>query len=566
MQAKTGWRRWNSRWIARALLVALLPLATAVVIMHRAYAQTASSLVVERNQQLAYLSAARLEDELLSISEVLSTLSRTPEIYRRNVAGQSEALQDASYRLAAFDGGVVLLDSFGIVRVTVPERPEILRQDWSEQRLFQEMLASSDIAFSDGVNEGPDGSMVTMVGVPIRNEKGEFVGVLVGMFDLGKSKVNTLYASIVRLRIGQSGTTYLIDSNGKVLYDSNYAELGETFDTRTLPAGSFLGSGGAGRTRDSNEHDVVVAYAPVPLTGWTLITEDDWSVVTRPTRRYSNALLALLAVGMVIPAAGLGLFVHQRQAEMHEQERLHQATRVAGLVQQALLPRHVPLLLGWNLTVHHQPASTMGGDFYDYLILPDGHLVLTVGDVADTSVQAAVVAATTRAALRAAAYNALAPCAALAQACRLLCPEMQAGKGVTCLYAMLDPSSGRLESANAGYAVAHFPGKADEGQVSRAGQPLGLVLGSQYEQCQVTIGPGQFLLLVTDGLIGAHNLQGEPFGSQRLEAILDQPASSGREVVDAILAELTAFVGAKWQQEDDITLVVLERAAERPPA
>jgi serine phosphatase RsbU (regulator of sigma subunit) len=188
--------------------------------------------------------------------------------------------------------------------------------------------------------------------------------------------------------------------------------------------------------------------------------------------------------------------------------------------------------------------------------------MLTVWDVADSSVRAAVVAATTRAALRAAAHQSLAPSDALAHSCELLCPEMQAGKGLTCLYSVLDPSNGRFEFANAGYSLAYYLGAADVGEVNRSGQPLGLAPRTQYEQYEVTIKPGECLLLVTDGLVAAGNSQGEPFGGLRLQAILEKQPSCGRAVVDAVLSELQALTGAGWQQEDDITLIVLERSAE----
>ena len=165
-------------------------------------------------------------------------------------------------------------------------------------------------------------------------------------------------------------------------------------------AGALTGQGGAGRTRDAEGHDVVAAYAPVPGTRWTLVSEDDWAAVTSATRRYARILLILLVLGMVLPPLGMGLLVREKNAEMLERERTGQETRVANLIQQRLLPRQAPVLPGWSLAVHYQPATTARGNFHDFLLLPDGRLMLALADVTETGLPAAHVIATTRATLR----------------------------------------------------------------------------------------------------------------------------------------------------------------------
>jgi serine phosphatase RsbU (regulator of sigma subunit) len=563
MRANTGWKFWNSRLVAWALVLALLPLVATAIGINISYSRTAQALLIERNKQLAYLSAARLQDELLEVAKPLDTLARSPELVSGNVAEQTRALKEAQFRLAAFDGGVALLDSFGTVRATIPERPEISRQDWSDRRFFLELLSSANIAFSDGFSDGPGGSLVAMVGVPIRNVDGSFVGVLVGMFDLSKATVNSLYASIVRLRISQSGTTYLIDSNGRILYDSNHSRIGEFFDMSYFPSGNAQG-GGAGRLRDEVGNDVIAAYSAVPLTGWKLYTEEDWAIVSQPTRRYSNMLMTLLAFGIVLPAGGMALFARQRRADQHSKNQSEQIESVTRLAQQALLPRHVPMLLGWTVSVHHQAAPTFSGDFYDYSILPDGRLMISLGDMEDTSVQAAFGIATTRAALRTAARNSLAPNQALAQACELLSQELEDGKAVTCLYAVLDPTSACMEYANAGYSLIRYPNGAGSGAPESDNRPPTVTPGECYGTGELIIPPGERVVFATNGVILARNAQGEPFGAKRLSEILAQTALSGSDTAETIASELARFTGDNWQQQDDVTVLVLARESETP--
>ncbi|NPV06490.1 MAG: SpoIIE family protein phosphatase [Anaerolineae bacterium] len=558
MRLARVWKARRGPPIAWALLLALIPVAVVGMALYSAYRQASAELLIERNRQLAYLSAARLEDEFLGFAAVLTSLARTPEVSGGNVAEQQAALQRAASRLAAFDTGVVLLDSYGTVRATMPERPQLLLQDWSHHRFFQELLASTEVAFSDGVHEGPSPSMVTIIGVRILNDRGQFAGVLAGMFGLGKSTASSFYASIVRLRIGQSGTTYVVDSNGRILYDSSYAQVGAIFDARGLPAGALQGIGGANQTYDSPGRSMVSAYAPVPGTGWTLITEEDWATVTHDTRRYLDVLLILLAAGMTLPATGATLLMRQSHTDAQAQEQLAQARQVAGLAREALVPKHLPLLPGWKLAANHGPAGAICGMFYDYLFLPDGRLMLAIVQVHDPSAYAAFLAATARAVLRHTARQLVPPSAALSQVNDSVCPEVSEGHTVTCLYAILDPGSGRLELAHAGDALAHHLCSNGPAPLEPPGPPLGLRLDAQYHQSEVRLEPGEALLLAAGG--PARRSGQTESRLEAVQALLDRAAGIAAPRPEASVHE--------GQSQDGSTVLLLERtgdALEQPP-
>ncbi len=539
---------------------------------HLAYQRATSQLVVERDQQVTYLSAARLKDELLKFSDVLVALARTPEIYRGEVGDQRAELRKASPRLAVFDSGVVLLDNFGVVRASEPERPEILRADWSDRDFFRELLATPGVFFSDATQDGLDGTGVVVISVPVLGENGEFVGALAGMFRLGEPRVSSFYASIVRQRLGQGGNTYLVDGNGQILYDSGYGRVGEVMDVGNVygagrqRAGALTGQGGAGRTRDAEGNDIVAAYAPVPGTGWTLVSEDDWAAVTSATRRYATILLILLVLGMVLPPLGMGLLVREKNAEMLERERTGQETRVANLIQQRLMPRQVPVLPGWSLAVHYQPATPARGNFHDFLLLADGCLMLALADVTETGLPAAHVIATTRATLRGAARSMLPPREALEYSNGLLCPEMDPQGRVSCLYGLLDPANGQFQLANAGFNMPLLSHNGDGSALRPPGTPLGVKLETRYDQDEVFIHPGEFILFYSDGLINTRNAHGEAFGPVRLASITAGQADDAQAVVETLLAEVREFTGSSAAYESDVTLVVLERTAEKGSA
>jgi serine phosphatase RsbU (regulator of sigma subunit)/anti-sigma regulatory factor (Ser/Thr protein kinase) len=267
------------------------------------------------------------------------------------------------------------------------------------------------------------------------------------------------------------------------------------------------------------------------------------------------------------PAVRVAQLVRQQQAEAQARERMEQELRVARLIQQTLLPKQVPELPGWEVAVHYQPARAVGGDFYDFMPLPDGRLVFTVGDVTDKGVPAALVMATTRAILRGCARRQLSPSATLVRANELLCPEIPPSMFVTCLYAILDPASGRLQYANAGHDLPYLRHAGGVEELRATGMPLGLMPGMQYEEKEITLEPGDGVLFYSDGLVEAHNRQRQMFSFARLrDLVRDQTTSNGTAFIQFLMAELTAFTGSDWEQEDDITLVTLEREGAPSPS
>ena len=263
--------------------------------------------------------------------------------------------------------------------------------------------------------------------------------------------------------------------------------------------------------------------------------------------------------GHAAPAVRVAQLAHQQQEEVRERERIDQELRVAHLIQQQFLPRELPDLPGWHLAAHYRPARAVGGDFYDFIELPRGQLGIVVGDVTDKGVPAALVMAMTHAVLRAEAPRLGAPAAVLERANDLLVGEMPAHMFVTCLYAVLDPASGDLRFANAGHNLPYLRGEDRVRELRATGMPLGLLPDMRYEEKATTIFPGDGLLLHSDGLAEAHGPDGEMFGLPRLATLVgDRPG--GEELIGLLLAELARFTEPGWEQEDDITLVTLQRA------
>jgi serine phosphatase RsbU (regulator of sigma subunit)/anti-sigma regulatory factor (Ser/Thr protein kinase) len=267
--------------------------------------------------------------------------------------------------------------------------------------------------------------------------------------------------------------------------------------------------------------------------------------------------------GHAAPAVRVAQLVREQQAEIRQRERIEQELRVAQLIQQQFLPRELPDLPGWQVAAFYRPAREVGGDFYDFIELPDGLVGIVVGDVTDKGVPAALVMATTHSVLRAEAPRLVAPAEVLTRANELLVAEMPAHMFVTCLYAVLDPATGRLRYANAGHNVPYVSREGTVTELRATGMPLGLMPQMRYEEKEALLESGATMLLHSDGLAEAHGPGREMFGFPRVAALTGEVAG-GEALIDRLLKELSEFTGAGWEQEDDITLVTLECRSVRP--
>ena len=261
------------------------------------------------------------------------------------------------------------------------------------------------------------------------------------------------------------------------------------------------------------------------------------------------------------PALRVGQLVREQEAEAVERERVEHELEVARLIQQNFLPKELPDLPGWDVAAFYRPAREVGGDFYDVIPLPDGRVAFVVGDVTDKGIPAALVMSATRSVLRASAQRLIEPGAVLERVNEHLCPDMPEKMFVTCLYGVLDVASGLLRFANAGHDLPYV--KTPDGvlELRARGMPLGLLPGMEYEEREIVLAPGDSVLLHSDGIVEAHDPQRGMFGFPRLKETV-AASGAGQALIDRVLADVAAFTGPDAEQEDDITMVTLVRAAD----
>lgn len=279
----------------------------------------------------------------------------------------------------------------------------------------------------------------------------------------------------------------------------------------------------------------------------------------QPYSTDDRRLLGNLA-SQVAPAMKVAQLVREQQVEAKERERMDQELRVAALIQQTLLPKELPSISGWNVDAFYRPARAVGGDFYDFIQLDDHRLAVVIGDVTDKGVPAALVMATSRSMLRAAALRNDSPSAVLADVNDNLVPEIPPAMFVTCLYAIIDTSEGEVVFANAGHNLPYVRTADGVLELRATGMPLGLMSGMNYEERTYRLEDGDLMVLTSDGITEAHNPEGEMYGFARLMGRVGMK-TKGEDMCGALVGDLEKWTGPDKEQEDDITLVVVRRTS-----
>jgi anti-sigma regulatory factor (Ser/Thr protein kinase) len=166
----------------------------------------------------------------------------------------------------------------------------------------------------------------------------------------------------------------------------------------------------------------------------------------------------------------------------------------------------------------------------------------------------------TRSVLRASAQRLIEPGQVLERVNDHLCPDMPEKMFVTCLYGVLNPENGHLRFANAGHDLPYVQTADGIVELRARGMPLGLMPGMPYEEKEATLQPGESVLLHSDGVVESHDPEREMFGFPRLKETM-VGAPGGRELIDHVLRDLENFTGPGAEQEDDITMLTLQRSA-----
>jgi len=245
--------------------------------------------------------------------------------------------------------------------------------------------------------------------------------------------------------------------------------------------------------------------------------------------------------------------------------RMERELHMARKVQASLLPQQKPELIGWEFADRWEPAREVGGDYYDYIPIKEGCLGVLIADVTDKGMPAALFMASVRSIMRARMPDAPSPAEGMTKVNRFLCAESEDGLFVSMFYAQIDLTLGEVTYVNAGHCPPLLYQRLGQDQnfrlikLSSTGMQLGVEPDASYAQNSVTLNPGDFILLYTDGVTEAIDHQYNEFGMERLQkTVLTTPHSSTNDLLISVQQAIDNFTGPTTPF-DDITMLVVKR-------
>ena len=296
-------RSMRAKSVLAGLIPLLLVLAAVGFIGVRAYDRIARDMVTQRDAELARVTGERLAERLGQEARLLQELAADERVRSLDGDGVRSALEEAA-ALGPFNGGIVV---YSASRITVGASPSsaeraVTASGGESLRLLTAVRATLRPAFSDIFRDSVSGEDAILIGVPIRSTAEEFGGMLAGVVTLRTSLLGAVFAEVLELRGGRTGFAYLVDGHGRVIYHRDLFRVGT--DLSGLPPVEQVL---AGRTEalisdDPAGTEVVAGFAPVPGTGWGVVTQEHWSLISGPIRDSGLLLLAMLGGGALLSA------------------------------------------------------------------------------------------------------------------------------------------------------------------------------------------------------------------------------------------------------------------------
>ena len=254
---------------------------------------------------------------------------------------------------------------------------------------------------------------------------------------------------------------------------------------------------------------------------------------------------------------GMAASIERLLVETARKERLEAEIAVARTIQQKLLPPAEAELSGVRVVAHVQSVAEIGGDYYDYMPTPDGRIAVVVGDVSGHGLPTGLLVAMAKAALATLIETGYTGSRLFARLNELIHRSTDPRSYMTLVLFVYDAASRRGELTNAGQLAPYRVRPAGIEDLSLPSYPLGITERPEFPTRTWEFDPGDQLVFLTDGLVECLSPTGEPFGFERLEAILRREAASDAVTLrDAILSEVERWTGGA-PSDDDRTLVVV---------
>jgi serine phosphatase RsbU (regulator of sigma subunit)/putative methionine-R-sulfoxide reductase with GAF domain len=268
----------------------------------------------------------------------------------------------------------------------------------------------------------------------------------------------------------------------------------------------------------------------------------------------------------VVQQTALAIQNERLKEEMVGRERVEREFQLARQIQKTFLPQETPDIEGWDIAPRWRTAREVGGDFYDFFRTREGKIALAIADVSDKGMPAALYMTVTRTLIRSAVQSTNSPGEVLSRVNEMLAIDSPDSMFVTCIFALLDPSTGVLEYANAGHNLplvirnsSHTVEKLHKGGIA-----LGVIEQAEYRDESINLEPGDTVLFYTDGVTEAFSSSGELFSENRLiDLVVESEYLCAKELLDNLESQIDLFRKGE-PSSDDLTMIAVQRKNHDP--
>jgi signal transduction histidine kinase len=289
--------------LAQSLLWIILPLSLIVIGIILAgtftHQQIVASLLIDRDRQLAALSANRVSQVILGYADSLQAFSQRALPHNQLDFLAEIKLDPPDEILTAFNAGVVLVDKYGQVLTSVPSIFIPVGKSVDNESFFLRVEQEKQVIFSDVLVDSRTGQDMVVIAVPILDDQNEFNGAILGAIHLHTTPLSD---PILRLSVGDEGFAYLVDGQGKAIFHPDPYEVGSDFSDREAVMEVIGGKTGGLLWEDSSGDLLVQGFAPVGDTGWGLIVREPWQEVIEPIRHFQTIAGIVVILALIITA------------------------------------------------------------------------------------------------------------------------------------------------------------------------------------------------------------------------------------------------------------------------
>lgn len=251
-------------------------------------------------------------------------------------------------------------------------------------------------------------------------------------------------------------------------------------------------------------------------------------------------------------------------ARLYEQEKslllMQEQLRLAHDIQMGLLPKNLPSLPGYDIAARSIPAQMVGGDLFDFIKIDENRMAIALGDVTGKGMPASLLMANVQATLRGQTLLASSAKECIIRSNKLLLVSTSDEKFVTLFYGILNTTNHRLLYCNAGHDHPFLISETrEQRRLGQGGVVLGILEEFPFTEEEVQLEPGDTLVIYSDGISEAMNIEREMWGERKLEELLrERQGEPAERIIDHVVAAVKTHAGA-CPQSDDLTIVVVKR-------